>query len=336
MFYRVLVFSAIALSLSLNASAKTLSFGFGSCFSQHKDRRILSTMFKESFTDVFFLGDVPYSNYKKHGQSLRSLSSAYEELSFTPEFRALASTNNLHGIWDDHDYGINDGGKENPFKIQAQEQYLNLFRVPSNDQRRYQEGVYFSLIRKLKNKTVKFIMLDTRYHRDALLRGPGGHKRYTPDYENVNKTILGEAQWQWLQRELAERVDVLFLGSSIQVLATNHRFEKWHNLPYERERLLKLLDAAPASKKVILSGDRHFSAIYKWKSCNTCGEVTEFTVSGLNKRLSSSIDLGMDPLQTIKGIRKENYLDLSVYSNSDLIGIGYKDKNGKIIFEANL
>ena len=37
-------------------------------------------------------------------------------------------------------------------------------------------------------------------------------------------TILGNEQWIWLENELAKPHDILILASSIQVLATEHRF----------------------------------------------------------------------------------------------------------------
>lgn len=46
-------------------------------------------------------------------------------------------------------------------------------------------------------------MLDTRYHRDPLLS---------------DGTILGDPQWQWLERELhGPQSEITIIGSSIQV-----------------------------------------------------------------------------------------------------------------------
>ena len=54
------------------------------------------------------------------------------------------------------------------------------------------------------NSTVsQVILLDTRYHRDPLLS---------------DGTILGDPQWQWLERELhGPQSEITVIGSSIQV-----------------------------------------------------------------------------------------------------------------------
>ena len=48
----------------------------------------------------------------------------------------------INVIWDDHDFGINDGGSSYPFKKEAKELYLNFWNVPKNDIRRAREGIY--------------------------------------------------------------------------------------------------------------------------------------------------------------------------------------------------
>ena len=50
-------------------------------------------------------------------------------------------------------------------------------------------------------------------------------------------TVLGEAQWKWLEEQLQVPAEVRLIGSSIQVVAEDHGWEKWTNFPHERERL---------------------------------------------------------------------------------------------------
>jgi phosphodiesterase/alkaline phosphatase D-like protein len=54
------------------------------------------------------------------------------------------------------------------------------------------------------------ILLDTRYHRDPLLS---------------DGTILGDPQWQWLERELhGPQSEITVIGSSIQVNLLFHMY----------------------------------------------------------------------------------------------------------------
>ena len=55
--------------------------------------------------------------------------------------------------------------------------------------------------------------------------------------------MLGDEQWVWLEKVLNNKNDLNIIVSSIQVLPTDHIFEKWHNLPHERSRLIDLLNA---------------------------------------------------------------------------------------------
>ena len=94
---------------------------------------------------------------------------------------------------------------------------------------------------------MRVILLDTRYNRDD----PG-----------TDADPLGDPQWQWLEGELLRPgAQVIFLGSSIQVLPEQHRFEKWANFPTHKKRLLQMLQGVGPAKVVLLSGDRHHAEI---------------------------------------------------------------------------
>jgi alkaline phosphatase D len=305
----------IGLSFAINASAKELKLLFGSCLSQKKDTSILESLISEGADYVYFLGDVPYSDYKAHGTSLKALVTAIDDIKKDENFNKLLSSTSVNAIWDDHDYGVPDGGKENPFKQEAELLFLDLFQVPAEDDRRKRAGVYFSQVHKLGSKVIKVIALDTRSFRDPLLLGTK-KKRYQADFENPDKSFLGEEQWQWLIEELKQSVDMLLVLSSVQVIPMGHSFEKWGNLPYERRSLLKLMDASNAKSKYIFSGDRHFSSSYTWQACHHCEPIHEFTVSGLNKVLSKNIPDEADYFQSMEVIREANYLEFTIKQNS--------------------
>ena len=84
----------------------------------------------------------------------------------------------------------------------------------------------------------KFIFLDTRFFRSKL---KGKKSNYIENIE-PDATILGNAQWAWLENELKSDFDFLFIFSSIQIIAKDHRFEKWSNFPNERAKLFELLE----------------------------------------------------------------------------------------------
>lgn len=94
--------------------------------------------------------------------------------------------------------------------------------------------------------------------------------------------MLGEAQWSWLEQRLREPADVRLLVSSIQLLAESHGWERWGNLPLERQRLIRLIGDTGAGGVVILSGDRHFGGYHR-RTADAPYPLVEVTASSFNR-----------------------------------------------------
>ena len=265
---------------AFSQSDNSFILGMGSCLAQDSDQvEIWSSLERENLTEFFFLGDNIYGD-KKNG-SLENIQSAYKKQSENlPNWLKQIEIN---AIWDDHDYGINDGGGDYKNKVQAQKLFLDFWKIKESDRRSSKEGVYFSRDVIVNNKIIKIVGLDTRYFRSPL----EGDKRSRTPTQDKTKTMLGVDQWSWLENQLLGDMDVLILASSVQIIATNHGFEKWGNFPHERERLLKLLGELK-KPVVMLSGDRHKAGLYK------VGNLYEITSSSLNKPLPTWLSLYWD------------------------------------------
>lgn len=217
--------------------------------------------------DVFvFLGDNVYA----HGEGMAVLRDKYAELRGLAGVERLFAASDVIGVWDDHDYGPNDSGRENPDREGAQRALLDFLEEPSRSWRRDTAGVYDAEVYGPEGERVQFILLDTRYFRDALSRsdereawtnGIGGG--YVADWDR-GKTMLGEDQWAWLEERLREPAELRVICSSIQVVAEDHRYEKWANLPLERARLFDVIRRTGAEGVVFLSGDRHRAEISRF------------------------------------------------------------------------
>ena len=119
--------------------------------------------------------------------------------------------------------------------------------MSKNHPRRQQEGVYGSETFGPPGQQVKVFLLDTRYHRDP---------------PSATGDVLGEAQWRWLESELRRsKAQVNLLVSSIQMVPSDHRFEKWADFPEAKARLFKLLAEDGIPPVTVLSGDRHLAEI---------------------------------------------------------------------------
>ena len=178
----------------------------------------------------------------------------------------------IHVIWDDHDYGKNDGGGSYHFKEYAQDLYIDFWDIPDNDPRANREGIYYQQLQNINGLRVLFVGLDTRYFRSNIEEKDDV---YLPNLE-PDATFLGDEQWEWLTDTLKQEHDLLIMASSIQVLATEHRFEKWSNIPSERNKLLTLLESLD-SRVIVISGDRHRAGLYQYN------DITEITASSLNR-----------------------------------------------------
>ena len=101
-------------------------------------------------------------------------------------------------------------------------------------------------------------------------------------------TVLGSAQWQWLENELNESdADFNLIMSSIQVLSGEHGFESWGNFPLEVEKLENLIVRSGAKGVIILSGDRHISEFSKTAVSGLSYPLIDFTSSGLTHSYAS-------------------------------------------------
>ena len=256
-------------SLTATQDSELYVIGFGSCLTEKRDQPIWSAIKEENLDEFFFMGDNVYGDNKETGL-LDDMKIAYalQKTKFPKWLEGIK----VNAIWDDHDYGKNDGGFEYPLKSESQDIFLKFWKVAKDDPRWSREGIYFSKIREIFDLKINLIGLDTRYHRSPLGQKD---KPYSP-VEDTSRTMLGEAQWTWLANELNQQVDLNIIGSSIQVIPTNHIFEKWGNFPHERNKLLKLIEESK-TPTIIVSGDRHKAGIYKRNN------LIELTSSSMNK-----------------------------------------------------
>ena len=286
--------------------------GIGSCVDQDYPTPAWASLEKESINSFFFLGDNIYGDVPSG--RLDNVILSYEKLNDQmPSW--LKNTEKLV-IWDDHDYGLNDAGANYIYKAESQQIYNDAWNIDQNDPRRSREGIYFSELKDIAGKKILIVGLDTRYFRSNLIKIGNSYKPHT----NSNTTILGQIQWEWLEKELSREHDILILASSIQVLATEHRFEKWSNIPHERDKLLALLNKL-SSKVLIISGDRHRSGFYKLDN------IYEFTSSSLNKGIFPSYE--SDSLLLGKTYTQNNYGIVEFHKNS--LNLFIKDENMNIL-----
>ncbi|MTB50714.1 DUF1499 domain-containing protein [Lewinella sp. W8] len=249
------------------------TMAFGSCNREDLPQDYWNLIADQQPDLWLWLGDNVYADT----DDMNEMAAAYAKQKQAPAYAAFTASVPVYGIWDDHDYGINDGGKEWPHKAAARDLMLDFLEVPATAPVRKREGGYQSYLVGNDALSVNLILLDTRYFRDELMPPTRKGDRYGA---NAQGDVLGEAQWAWLEETLTNSsADAHVIGSSIQVLPEDHGYEKWANFPAARERLLQLLARTQPSLPLILSGDRHLAEVSKVMVDDYA--VYEITASGL-------------------------------------------------------
>ena len=222
-----------------------------------------------------WLGDNIYGDT----HDMEIMEEKYRKQKAYPGYKELLdSDTEIIGTWDDHDYGINDGGKHFSKKDASKKLMINFLDIPEDHPIHDHDGVYQTWDYRFEDFIVRVILLDTRYFRDTVYRDPAT-RAYRP---NETGGLLGETQWVWLEDQFRQSTaDLHLLGSSIQVIPEEHRFEKWANFPQERKRLFNLLVKYPDKKTVIISGDRHIAEISKIEPEGLPYPLYDVTSSGL-------------------------------------------------------
>jgi len=285
---KLLSLTALISSLVTSACiAADYKITFGSCADQEREQIIWNAIGKEQ-SDVFlFMGDNVY-----HDSADKAVITAvYNKLGSNPNYQSFIKTTPVLATWDDHDYGEPDGGNHFSGKHIAKSIFLDFYNVPASSPA-YEKDRGIHAVKYLgKNKDVQIIMLDTRWYRDEiewskvdkkiLRKQKLGHFTATKD---TTKSILGDAQWQWLESQLQQPAKVRIIASSIQLIPEFTGWEAWANFPHERKKMLDLLNKYNDNNMVIVSGDVHrgeFSQ-YQLPSKQTVWEISS---SGLDAKV---------------------------------------------------
>lgn len=254
--------SALASNHARLSNIKTINrFVFGSCNNQNKPQPLWNEILKQNPDLFIWGGDIVYADKEKP----TNLALALSKQNQIKDWMNFKSKIPIIGTWDDHDYGVNDGDGTYTGKDEAKKLLLDFLEEPQNSPRRKQEGLYASYT----FGKVKFILLDNRYFMKL----------------DPNAQMLGEKQWKWLENEIHNtKAKVTFIVSSLSIFSPKFPGgEGWPFIPSETDRLLDLVERQNNTGVVFLTGDMHFSSIFKRRN------HLEFLSSGLTHSVPTVI-----------------------------------------------
>ncbi len=314
--------------LELTKSLQTIAFG--SCNRVDKPQMMWPFIVKNQPDLWIWLGDIIYADTK----DMEKMKAMYDLQKRKEGYLSLLTQCPVLGIWDDHDYGVNDGDNTYVAKAASKQLLLDFLEVPQSATVRNRKGAYQSYTIGETGKRVKVILLDARYFRDPLAKDSSGKSRYLP---NTTGTILGEEQWKWLENELQNSdAQVHLLASGIQIIPEEHIYEKWANFPAERQRLFDLLVQANVSHPILLSGDRHLAEVSKLELSGLNDPLYEITASGLTHSYEAADEPNKHRIGSLTGQKNFALLHLDWSEQEVKISTEVKGVDNKTLIQAQI
>ena len=310
-------------SIVLQAQKTTLSFGSCHKMDDPTSEVILKTIAAEQPDGFIWLGDIVYG---KDGDP-KDLTQKYQRLANKAAYKHLKQNSQIYGIWDDHDYGMNDGGADYVHKVQSRKDFFEFLQLPKDHEAYQREGAYQVHNIVVHDQTIKLILLDNRYFKSPYTNSKKEGQRYQKD---TRGTLLGKAQWAWLEKQLQNSTATVHIfGSGIQFLSNQHRFEKWSNYPKERKKMMRLLRKYHVKNPIFLTGDRHMSEL----SATDMGYTTliDATSSGMTEALTYNLK-EENPYRVGPTIGEDSYGQLTIDWKNNSYKIAFKNTKGDILY----
>ncbi|MEO0603531.1 MAG: alkaline phosphatase D family protein [Myxococcota bacterium] len=306
---------------------------FGSCLQQEKPAPILDVMAARRADLLVMLGDNVYGDVSPDDPWLMDLHYAYWGLVRHEAFTRLVTSTPVLATWDDHDYGLNDAGAEFGGRAYSEKMFEKFWRVEPGTPASLVEGVYSASMFGEGDRVVQLLLLDLRSFKSPFdptdERGKPGAERYVPT-DDAERTMLGAAQWDWLDKQLQQPAALRIVVSSLQVHADGHGWERWGLLPVERDRLYRTLAARVGGAVVIVSGDRHRAGIYERPDL-AGGPYPEMTTSSLNLVFEGVEEAG--PHRIGPTYLDENYGSLAIDWDAGDVALAVHDITGEPVLE---
>ena len=217
-----------------------------------KDSSIFEPMSKEKAAFMLWLGDAWYTRevdyYSEWGLRYRA---SHDRA--VPIMQNFLKSMPQFAIWDDHDYGPNDIGKNYILKDASRKVFNSYFCNPSAGENG--QGTYTMT----SWGDADIFMTDDRWWRSA-----DKLKDSIDGKPNPQKRMLGEQQMEWLKNSLlfsTATFKIIAVGS--QVLNPVSPFDTWGDFPSEYQEMIDFLNEYKINGVIFLTGDRHHSEIIK-------------------------------------------------------------------------
>ncbi|QEG23568.1 alkaline phosphatase D family protein [Mariniblastus fucicola] len=238
--------------------------GMIGCHRQDRPAPAFNRYYESSPDVMVWMGDNVYADTKN---DITFIEKCYQRMASQVAFEKLRESIPFVVTWDDHDYGLNNAGKNYPLKDESRKLFRKFWEmeefIPED-----RDGIYHARYFGSGETRLQMIMLDTRYNRDD---------------EGDASDTLGENQWTWLESELRKPAKIRLIASGYQVLLDrDQKFETWSKFPAAKKRLFDLIQMCEAEGVIFLAGDQHYGEVSRLPKALGYDAV-EFMFAGINQ-----------------------------------------------------
>jgi alkaline phosphatase D len=258
----------------VDAPAK-VRLAISSCAKEDEgSRAVWKRMASEQVDAVVLIGDTPYiDSTDLEKQSLR-----HREFAAVPEYQALLKTRPCWWTWDDHDFAGNDAsglasGKENSRLVFSRYRPQPAYGDGSG-------GIYTSF----RRGPVEVFLLDTRWYSMTEPSFAASHK----------PTLLGAAQWEWLQKGLLASTAPFKLLASGMIWddKENTESDDWGTYKHELAAIRKFIGEHRVPGVIFVGGDIHASRVLRYNTAKTVGyDLVQFIASPIHANTLAALNV---------------------------------------------
>ena len=238
--------------------------GMIGCHRQDKPAPAFNRYLQASPDVIVWMGDNVYADSE---DDITHIERCYQRLASQVTFQKLRESVPFVVTWDDHDYGLNNFGKDYPLKNESRQLFRKFWKMEEHIPEA-RAGIFHARYFNEGDNRLQFIMLDTRFNRDD---------------EGDDSDTLGETQWKWLEAELKKPARLRLIASGYQVLLDREqKFETWSKFPAAKQRLFDLIKKCKAEGVIFLAGDQHYGEVSRHRGA-VGYDGLEFMFSGINQ-----------------------------------------------------
>lgn len=314
---------------SLNTDKKEVKMAVASCSATYLydvQRRIWTEILQKKPDVVLLLGDNVYVDRYINGRSVSTKKDfwiRYTEMRKSLNLYKTKTLVPIFAIWDDHDYGINDGDKNFLWKKESKKVFQTFFaQKPMGSV--FEKGPGVSFVVKAFGQRLFF--MDNRSFRTP----NKNDKRNKLKFKKVEyETHWGKKQESWLFSQLQTSVTPSWLIDGGQFFGGYLPWESYeashpNNFKNVFIKNIKKSKAAVA----FLSGDRHFFEFSKISKAELGFTSYEVTSSGVHTRLY--------PALWVKYYNKRQIFGKAMFYNYAILNSKLIESQGKSALAINL